>query len=181
MPAASVPSHEADQRLKLLTAGSEPNLHSRLADRAAGVAGQSDRTITITAPERQDFAHRRIKFTSTGVEIGGHVRPPFVVDEGHEQRRLRHPLYDSSGPSHAQRRRPPTPPNTLKTPANASPGPANRPTTPTSDPARRPQPQNDRPKPPASTGDSLPVQTVPDVPSEEPHPVHRRRLQPTGS
>lgn len=70
------PVHETDQRLELLTAGSEPSLRSRLPTLTAGVAVLSDRTITTTAPERQDFAHRRVKFTSTGVEIGGHVRPP---------------------------------------------------------------------------------------------------------
>jgi hypothetical protein len=103
------PVHEADQRLELLTASSEPNRYSRLAERATGVAVRWDCTITTTAPERQDFAHRRVKFTSTGVEIGGHVRPPFVVDEGQEQRRPRHPLYDSSAPSHAPTTRPPNP------------------------------------------------------------------------
>ena len=69
------PVHETDQRLELLTARSEPS-RRRLAERAAGVAVRRDCTITTTAPERQDFAHRRVKFTSTGVEIGGHVRPP---------------------------------------------------------------------------------------------------------
>ena len=69
------PVHETDQRLELLTAGSEP-IRRRLAALAAAGAVLSARTITTTAPERQDFAHRRVKFTSTGVEIGGHVRPP---------------------------------------------------------------------------------------------------------
>jgi hypothetical protein len=69
------PVHEADQRLELLTASSEP-IHRRLAALTAGVAIPSDCTITTTAPERQDFTHRRVKFNSTGVEIGGHVRPP---------------------------------------------------------------------------------------------------------
>jgi len=68
------PVHKTDQRLELLTARSEPHHHSRLA--AAGVAVRCDCTIITTAPERQDFAHRRVKLTSTGVEIGGHVRPP---------------------------------------------------------------------------------------------------------
>ena len=69
------PVHETDQRLELLTAGSEP-IRRRLAALAAGGAVLFDCTITTAAPERQDFAHRRVKFTSTGVEIGGHVRPP---------------------------------------------------------------------------------------------------------
>ena len=66
------PVHETDQRLELLTAGSEP-IRRPLAALAAGVAVLSDCTITTTAPERQDFAHRRVKFPRTGVEIGGHV------------------------------------------------------------------------------------------------------------
>lgn len=69
------PVHETDQRLELLTARSEP-IRRPLAALAAGVAVLSDCTITTTAPERQDFAHRRVKFPRTGVEIGGHVRPP---------------------------------------------------------------------------------------------------------
>jgi hypothetical protein len=67
------PVQKTDQRLELLTARSEPIRHSQLAALAAGVAIFSDCTITTMAPERQDFTHRRVKFTSTGVEIGGHV------------------------------------------------------------------------------------------------------------
>jgi hypothetical protein len=67
------PVKEPDQRLELLTTRSKPCHHSRLAEQATGVAILSDCTITTTPPERQDFTHRRVKFTSTGVEIGGHV------------------------------------------------------------------------------------------------------------
>jgi len=70
------PIQKTDQRLELLTTRSKPIRHSQLATLAAGVTVLSDCTITTTAPERQDFTHRRVKFTSTGVEIGGHVRPP---------------------------------------------------------------------------------------------------------
>jgi hypothetical protein len=70
------PVKEPDQRLELRTTRSKPCHHRQLAALAASVAILSDCTITTTAPERQDFTHRRVKFTSTGVEIGGHVRPP---------------------------------------------------------------------------------------------------------
>src|ERR1700733_4298272 len=70
------PVQEANQRLELLPTSSEPIHHPRLAERAADAAALFDRTITTTAPERQDFTHRRVKFNSTGVGIGGHVRPP---------------------------------------------------------------------------------------------------------
>src|SRR5450755_2178248 len=70
------PIQETDQRLKLLMTRSEPISHSRLAERATHVTVGCDCTITTTPPERQDVTHRRVNFTSTGVEIGGHVRPP---------------------------------------------------------------------------------------------------------
>ena len=70
------PVQESNQRLELLTTRSEPIHHRRLAERAPRVADPFDCTITTTAPERQDFTHRRVKFNNTGVEIGGHVRPP---------------------------------------------------------------------------------------------------------
>ena len=84
-PAGIRPVQEADQRLKLLSAGRK--------------AGQtlSACNILTTPSGRQDFATRGVRFTNTGVEIGGHA--------GHlrgrrqtEQRRLRHPTYDSSEP-----------------------------------------------------------------------------------
>jgi len=70
------PVKEPDQRLELLTTRSKPIRHSQLPTLTAWVTVRSDCTITTTAPERQDFTHRRVNFTSTGVEIGGHVRPP---------------------------------------------------------------------------------------------------------
>jgi hypothetical protein len=106
------------------------------------------------APERQDFAHRRVKFTSTGVEIGGHVRPPpWSTKDMNNADFDTHFMTPRPRPAR-ERRSLPNPPNTLKTPASASPGPANRLRPPISDPARRPQPRRDRPKPPGSTGDS---------------------------
>jgi hypothetical protein len=67
------PVQETDQRLKPLAAIRKPGHHSQLAQRAGGVVVISDRTITTTAPERQDFTTPRVKFNNTGVEIGGHV------------------------------------------------------------------------------------------------------------
>ena len=108
------PVQEANQRLELLTTRSEPIHHRRLAERAAGVAVLCDCTITTTAPERQDFTHRRVKFNSTGVEIGGHARPPPWSTKD-----LNNADFDTlfmtprPRPKH-QRRRLPTPPNTAK-------------------------------------------------------------------
>ena len=90
-----------------------------------------------------------------------------MVDAGHEQRRLRHPSYESSArpatPSRLCRTRETRPrahPNALtranrhqSTPTDTPPGPAR-------------QPQN-----PVSTGSSLSAQPAPRVPSEEPHPM----------
>jgi hypothetical protein len=115
------PVHETDQRLELLTARSEPNRW--LAERAAGVSGISDCTVTTTPPERQDFAHRRVKFTSTGVEIGGQVRPPPWSTKDMNNADF-DTLFMTPRPHPAPDRRGlPTPPNT----PNPPPGPAQRP------------------------------------------------------
>ena len=117
------PVQEANQRLELLTARSEPNRHSRLAALAAGVAVRCDCTITTTAPERQDFTHRRVKFNSTGVEIGGHVRPPPWSTKDMNNADF-DTLFMTPRPRPApQRHRLPTPPNT----PHPRRGPAHRP------------------------------------------------------
>ena len=152
------PVQKTDQRLELLTTRSEP-IHHQLAERAAGVVVLFDCTITTTAPERQDFTHRRVKFTSTGVEIGGHVRPPPWSTKDLNNADF-DTLFMTPRPRPApQRRRLPTPPNTSKPrrePAQA----VNRPPS-TTPPARRgARPHGQHPKPPGSTGDSPSVQTV---------------------
>jgi hypothetical protein len=170
------PVHEADQRLELLTASSEPT-HHRLAALTAGVAIPSDCTITTTAPERQDFTHRRVKFNSTGVEIGGHVRPPFVVDQGQEQRRLRHPLYDSSAASRAPTTAPPNPAEHPKPPASASPDAINRPTSTTPPPRRGARPHGQQSEI-SRIYRGIPVSPDrPQVTSGEPHPSAAWRHQ----
>jgi hypothetical protein len=151
------PVHETDQRLELLTAGSEPSRRSRLAALAASVAVLSDRTITTTAPERQDFAHRRVKFTSTGVEIGGHVRPPpwSTKDMNNADFDTR---FMTPRPRPApQRRGLPTPPNTpnpqRRRPTGHKPPLKHHSTAPARSPASRPTPETSRIY-------SSPVQTV---------------------
>jgi hypothetical protein len=92
------PVQEADQRLQLLSAGGK-------AARTLGACN-----ILTAPPGRQDFTTRGVKFATTGVEIGGHA--------GHlrgrrqtEQRRLRHPTYDSSQPPATATRAPADPQN----------------------------------------------------------------------
>jgi len=159
------PVQEANQRLELLTTRSEPIHYRRLANRAAGVADPFDCTITTTAPERQDFTHRRVKFNSTGVEIGGHVRPPPWSTKD-----LNNADFDTLSmtprPRPApQRPRPPTtpPPNPAEHP-NPRRDPAHRPKTAPQAPPHRPgvgaRPHGQHPKPPGSTGDSPSAQTV---------------------
>ena len=147
------PVHEADQRLELLTARREPFHHSRLAALAVGVAAQFDCTIITAAPERQDFAHRRVKFPSTGVEIGGHVRPPPWSTKDMNNADF-DTLFMTPRPRPAPKRRGlPTPPNTSK----PRPGPptGHKPplTTRPPSPARRPASAR-QPETPRSTGDS---------------------------
>jgi hypothetical protein len=67
------PVQEAQQRLELLTARSEPSRHSRIATRAAALTLTSSCTIATRPRGRQDFPARGVKFAATGVEIGGHV------------------------------------------------------------------------------------------------------------
>src|SRR5450755_579092 len=160
-PAGIRPVQEADQRLKLLSAGRK--------------AGQtlSACNILTTPSGRQDFATRGVRFTNTGVEIGGHA--------GHlrgrhqtEQRRLRHPSYGSStvrgqatpGPLTASKPRP------EHTQAAQSRQTATKPAR--ADPDIRPGPQ---PKIPVTTRDSPSAQADTRVPSEEPHPAATRHLQ----
>jgi hypothetical protein len=50
------PIQKADRRLELLPAGSKPSCN-----------------IAISLPDGQDFSAERVKFATTGVEIGGHV------------------------------------------------------------------------------------------------------------
>ncbi len=128
------PVHETDQRLELLTTRREP-VHRRVAALAASVADLSERTTTTTAPERQDFAHRRVKFNSTGVEIGGHVRPPpwSTKDLNNADFDTR---FMTPRPRPApQRRHLPTPPNT---PGQARPRVTNRPQAPLHHPGATP-------------------------------------------
>jgi len=174
------PVQEANQRLELLTTRSEPIHYRRLANRAAGVADPFDCTITTTAPERQDFTHRRVKFNSTGVEIGGHVRPPpWSTKDLNTADFDTLPMTPRPRPA-PQRPRPPTtpPPNdpasqprrTPKPPAISSPQAKNRPPSTTPPPRRR----RPAPRPTSETSRIYRGFTVspdrPRVTSEEPHP-----------
>ena len=126
---------EANQRLELRTARTEPIHHGRLAERAAGV-----RSLRLHHhhhdTEKAGLRHRRVKSNSTGVRWRSRSATS-VVDEGHEQRRLRHPLYDSSAEARARRRAPDTAEH-RKTPARGSPEAINRPQAPLHRPARHP-------------------------------------------
>ena len=151
------------QRLELLTTRSEPIRHSQLPTLTAWVTVRSDCTITTTAPERQDFTHRRVNFTSTGVEIGGHVRPPPWSTKDINNADF-DTLFMTPRPRPAAHRSPAEP---LNTPPEAA---VNRPTPPISAPPRR--------LTPASSADKTETSRIyqgftassdrPEVPSEEP-------------
>src|ERR1700687_5533263 len=130
------PVQEANQRLELLTTRSEP-IH-RLAERAAGVAVLFDCTITTTAHERQDFTHRRVKFNSTGVEIGGHVRPPPWSTKDLNNADFDTLFMTPRPRPAAPTTPPPNPAEHLKTPARASPEAINRPQAPLHRPGAAP-------------------------------------------
>ena len=89
------PIQEADQRRKPLPAGGKRSTASRPAGRAAVAAPAPGCIFAISLPGGRSSPPRGVKFATTGVEIGGHA--------GHlrgrrstEQRRLRHPTYESS-------------------------------------------------------------------------------------
>jgi hypothetical protein len=71
-----------------------------------------------------------------------------VVDKGHEQRRLRHPLYDSSAAARAPTTRPSNPAEDLNTPASASPAAVNHPSPRVSLASATAPPRHESPKPP---------------------------------
>jgi hypothetical protein len=108
-------------------------------------------------PERQDFAHRRVKFNSTGVGIGGHVRPPPWSTKDLNNADFDTRFMTPRPRSAPQRRRLSTPPNT---PGQARPRVINHPTSTTPPPRRDARPHDQHPKPPGPTRDSAPVQTV---------------------
>ena len=115
------PVHEADQRLELLTTRSEP-IRRRPAGLAAGVAAHFDCTIITTAPELQDFAHRRVNFTSTGVENGGHVWPPPWSTKDMNNADFDTLLMTPRPPPGPQTTPPPNPTENPNPPASANPG-----------------------------------------------------------
>jgi hypothetical protein len=116
------PIHEADQRLKLLTARRESCHHSRHAALATGVAAHFDCTIITAAPELQDFTDRRVKFTSTGVEIGGHVRPPPWSTKDINNADFDTPFMTPRPRSTPPTTRPPNPYRAPQTPGQRQPG-----------------------------------------------------------
>ena len=61
------------QRLELLTTGNKPGPSSTITRRATGGARSWRCSIATNPPVRQEFITRRVKFATTGVEIGGHV------------------------------------------------------------------------------------------------------------
>lgn len=100
-----------------------------------------------------------------------------VVDVGHRQRRLRHPVFESLAASRAPAAPSSAPPEGLKDRQEHAPTPQPRPIT-------RQRPSSPRlPRPgrhaqtPVPTGDSRSAQPAPRVPSEESHPSPSGCLQ----
>src|ERR1039458_8841680 len=66
------PVQETHQRRELLTASAKPSRRA-ITRPATAVNLTDDCTITTSFPGGEDFIARRVTFTSTGVEVGGHA------------------------------------------------------------------------------------------------------------
>src|ERR1039458_5421538 len=66
------PVQETHQRRELLTASATPSRRA-ITRPATAVNLTDDCTITTSFPGGEDFIARRVTFTSTGVEVGGHA------------------------------------------------------------------------------------------------------------
>ena len=113
------PIKEADQRLEPLPARGKRITASRLARRAAAAAPSRGCILAVSPPGGQDFIARGVKFATTGVEIGGHAGH-LRGRRGQEQRRLRHPTYESSHPPTSRQTRGKRPKTPATTGANRS-------------------------------------------------------------
>ena len=159
------PVQEAHQRLELLTAGSEPSRHGRIAARAAA-------HLTSAAPSlpgaRQAGVHRpRRKVRHNGCRDRRSRWPPpwSTLDMSNADFDTR--SYESSAPARSIRGNPPA--NGLKTPAQR-PTAQPRKSPPSDRPTPPPAATGDSPKPPYLQGIHRQFRPPRRVPSEEPHP-----------
>jgi hypothetical protein len=133
------PVQKAHQRLKLLTASGKPSRRA-ITRPATAVKLTDDCTITTSLHAGEDFIARRVTFTSTGVEIGGHAGhlswwtldmsnadfdTPFMTPRPRHAPSRRAPPRpaNTSNPRGAQARRPQPAPITANTLTNQPAGP----------------------------------------------------------